>query len=449
VDLDIWIQPFGADPENLGEVVWGSVSGVDNVEHVFFPVNNAGNYQIVIRSTEYGLIDLQNCGLAWWVGESIPGDFDGDGDVDSDDLPKWKTGVGTSEADADGDGDSDGNDFLAWQRNLGFNVTPVVAVSEPSSLSLCCLGLPLLWVRRRFAALCAGAVIVGAIHPASAASVVFVRESRPVSIEEIADGAPAGAIVSDFYATTDADILSVVTSFYLPVFKHKYADDHSPVDIELAAMFPGLHASSYLDTPGDTLRLGSSWASEGEKVWGDLSNDGPQKDFLFGRLTTSEVGTFAGQLFLRGEWTYVNVPFSFELPGDKGAMTETFTVFEEEAKPPVYDPPPVEPPQVYVPPPPMFPQVIPTFSMGMSAEELRASFVASLERKRGRLGESGATMTQPLVPSYNGWLPLPLPKSPGELTDVASVPEPSAWILCLLGALGAVRRSRQQRRSRE
>jgi hypothetical protein len=442
-DLDIWIQPFGADPNNLGEVVWGSDSGVDNVEHVFFPVNNAGNYQIVIRNTEYGLIDLQNYGLAWWVGESIPGDFDGDGDVDNDDLPKWKTSVGTSEADADYDGDSDGNDFLAWQRNLGFGPSALPAVKpvpEPSSLSLCALGLPLLWLRRRFAALCAGAAIVGIAQPASAATVVFARESRPVSVEEIADGAPSGALVSNFYATADADILSVVTSFHLPVFKHRAADDHSPVDTELAAMFPGLRASSYLDTPGDTLRLGGGWTSEGEKVWGDLSNDGPQKDFLFGRLTTSEAGTFSGFLAMRGEWTYVNVPFSFDLPGDKGAMTETFTVFKDEPKPPVFDSPPVEALEVSIPPtPPMFPQIIPTFSMGMSAEELRASFLASLERKRGRLSESGFAATQPLVPSYKGWLPLPLPKSQGERTDVASVPEPSAWVLCSLGAIWAGR----------
>lgn len=59
------------------------------------------------------------------------GDFDGDGDVDADDLKAWRKDFGTaaeSAGDGDRDGDVDGADFLIWQRSLG---APLLA--RPSS----------------------------------------------------------------------------------------------------------------------------------------------------------------------------------------------------------------------------------------------------------------------------------------------------------------------------
>jgi hypothetical protein len=48
----------------------------------------------------------------------IDGDFNGDGDVDGEDLADWQASYGIDAlADADGDGDTDGRDFLVWQRN--------------------------------------------------------------------------------------------------------------------------------------------------------------------------------------------------------------------------------------------------------------------------------------------------------------------------------------------
>lgn len=50
---------------------------------------------------------------------NAPGDFDADGDVDGDDLGRWRSSFGVNnQADADGDGDSDGDDFLLWQRGF-------------------------------------------------------------------------------------------------------------------------------------------------------------------------------------------------------------------------------------------------------------------------------------------------------------------------------------------
>ncbi len=67
-------------------------------------------------------------------------DFDGDGDVDANDLAKWKVGFGKTQGaepidgDADGDFDVDGNDYLVWQRQFGSSsASPAVgAVPEPA-----------------------------------------------------------------------------------------------------------------------------------------------------------------------------------------------------------------------------------------------------------------------------------------------------------------------------
>lgn len=52
----------------------------------------------------------------------IPGDFDGNTQVDAQDLPLWETSYGQagfSAGDADFDGETNGVDFLIWQRNFG------------------------------------------------------------------------------------------------------------------------------------------------------------------------------------------------------------------------------------------------------------------------------------------------------------------------------------------
>jgi hypothetical protein len=73
---------------------------------------------------------------------TLAADFDDDGDVDGDDLTRWRSGFGTSslheQGNADGDGDVDGNDFLVWQRSLGWSTTgaPASTVPEPTSCLL-------------------------------------------------------------------------------------------------------------------------------------------------------------------------------------------------------------------------------------------------------------------------------------------------------------------------
>lgn len=72
------------------------------------------------------------------VEKSSSADFDGDGDVDSEDLAIWQTASRDSrQGDADGDHDSDGSDFLNWQRSISPSIpVSVVQVPEPISLLL-------------------------------------------------------------------------------------------------------------------------------------------------------------------------------------------------------------------------------------------------------------------------------------------------------------------------
>ncbi|MEQ8836930.1 MAG: hypothetical protein RID07_09010, partial [Lacipirellulaceae bacterium] len=66
----------------------------------------------------------------------LVGDFDGDGNIDSNDLTQWQLAYSeTSGADANDDGIVDGFDFLAWQAAVGANSQSSLAartVPEPA-----------------------------------------------------------------------------------------------------------------------------------------------------------------------------------------------------------------------------------------------------------------------------------------------------------------------------
>jgi hypothetical protein len=140
-DLDLFLLPVGWT--SFAQAVDLSFTADDNVEHIFGDVP-VGNYEIVVDHFGGAGTD-QAYGLAWWHGDPyVPGDFDGDGDVDGDDLSQWEEDYGMNGgSDADGDGDSDGDDFLVWQRNFGAGAvsSSTTAVPEPGAGLLAMVGL--------------------------------------------------------------------------------------------------------------------------------------------------------------------------------------------------------------------------------------------------------------------------------------------------------------------
>ncbi|MDZ4657702.1 MAG: hypothetical protein SH868_09020 [Bythopirellula sp.] len=79
---------------------------------------------------------------------SFTADFDIDAEVCGEDLEIWQQSYNENRGgDTDGDGDTDGRDFLAWQREfngvLVESTNPALTVPEPSSLSLLLWCLPL------------------------------------------------------------------------------------------------------------------------------------------------------------------------------------------------------------------------------------------------------------------------------------------------------------------
>ena len=104
-----------------------SISFVENVEHVFAQVPTSGNYEIVVTQGSGG---DEEFALAWWYGNPfvtlVPGDFDGDGDVDGNDFLIWQRNP------------SIGN-LSDWQANYGAGIGPLTAataVPEPTALLL-------------------------------------------------------------------------------------------------------------------------------------------------------------------------------------------------------------------------------------------------------------------------------------------------------------------------
>ncbi|HEX6960627.1 MAG TPA: PEP-CTERM sorting domain-containing protein [Lacipirellula sp.] len=193
-----------------------------------------------------------------------------------------------------------------------------------------------------------------------AATVSLIRSTREVTPEEIADGAPVGGFVHDFFVSSDTDLLSLSSvNVDVPLFQHLLGSDVAPPADDFTDTNPGLSADSYIDTPGDTATAGGGFLSgPGDRAWFDVSNDGPLEQFHFARLTTGQTGSFSGRVAVRGYNAPVYLPFDFILPGMASdlplvAAQPTYAL-EYSLNPP---PPPVIPPTLPTPQPPVTPPV--------------------------------------------------------------------------------------------
>ena len=165
----------GPDPELQGQYFFGDSQ--QNFIRTFDPLNPIGtatnihgslppdagtlNAPVSFAEDYYGnlyVLDYTGEIFRFVTDAVVPGDFDGNGIVDGDDLVKWEASYSiNANADADDDGDSDGRDFLIWQRNLGKKAQdppePLTSsplnIPEPSTLALCVASMLSLWGTRR------------------------------------------------------------------------------------------------------------------------------------------------------------------------------------------------------------------------------------------------------------------------------------------------------------
>lgn len=108
--------------------------------------------------TVYVVQNASSVVLQVGMSPGLSADFDSDGDVDGQDLAKWRGDFGLNAlSDADDDGDSDGADFLIWQRQNGIASLADVSttVPEPSNQFVALLAGSLIHItsRRRYALL--------------------------------------------------------------------------------------------------------------------------------------------------------------------------------------------------------------------------------------------------------------------------------------------------------
>ena len=107
----------------------------------------------------YSLTNSQS-GIAVWSPTNIPGDYNGDTVVDSQDYTAWRAAYGTSQAAADGNqnGSVDAADYVIWRRalnaagagaggNLASGIHP--AVPEPAALLSIVIGLAMFFLKQR------------------------------------------------------------------------------------------------------------------------------------------------------------------------------------------------------------------------------------------------------------------------------------------------------------
>lgn len=157
---------------------------------------------------------------------------------------------------------------------------------------------------------------------AEAAQVTFDSSSRAVSAAESGDagGPSAASTVYEFFLTSDADILRVGDVFIeggAALYNNATGSNTAPPNPAFIAVFPSLGADSWITTPGAGTATAGGSLGDDNASWFDTTNDGPQQNFLFARLTTPGDGpyTFRGVVSAAGAAGPETFPFEFTFPG--------------------------------------------------------------------------------------------------------------------------------------
>lgn len=167
---------------------------------------------------------------------------------------------------------------------------------------------------------------------ANAASVTLDVVRSPIPQDAIDAGAPEGTI-TEIFATTDADILSIGKVridlggtgdvFQVPP---PFGSDTAAPDPAFVALNAALKADTFITTPGATNLLGSPLPGDGDTTFGDLSNDGPQNNFLIARIGTARgtFGRFSGQVTVAGSAGPESFEFNVVVPEPATLMLASF-----------------------------------------------------------------------------------------------------------------------------
>lgn len=162
----------GPDPEVQGRYIFTDFTAgkfwsfdpadpygtVQNITSILTPPTGLATQVAAMGEDAYGNLYAANVsGFVYRIvtDATVSADFNGDGIVNEDDLPLWKTGFGKSgdvtleDGDANLNGRVGGADFLIWQRQYGES-TPAATIPEPASLTLVvCAVAAMASVRRR------------------------------------------------------------------------------------------------------------------------------------------------------------------------------------------------------------------------------------------------------------------------------------------------------------
>ncbi len=130
----------------------GGVNDPNVIEVLNISLPNLGNLEVLSKVTADIFFDKFELFAEDPREVAVPGDADGDGDVDAFDLGIWQTQFGQTgpdlSADFDEDGDVDAFDLGLWQTNFGTGVE-AATVPEPAMLALVLPGLLAIGRRRR------------------------------------------------------------------------------------------------------------------------------------------------------------------------------------------------------------------------------------------------------------------------------------------------------------